>query len=86
MSTRPWLANYDKGVPAMLAPYPDETLVDLVRQRARERPAAPALRFEGAVTSYDTLLREAEAFGRALERRGVRLTLPLRLSQGGSVG
>ena len=72
MSTRPWLASYDRGVPATLAPYPDETLVDLVRQRARERPAAPALRTEGAVTSYGTLLREAEAFGRALEQRGVR--------------
>jgi long-chain acyl-CoA synthetase len=72
MSTRPWLANYDEGVPATLAPYADETLVDLVRQRVREKPGAPALRFEGAVTSYATLLREAEAFGRALERRGVR--------------
>ena len=72
MSTRPWLASYDKGVPASLGPYPDETLVDLVRQRAQETPDAPALRFEGAVTSYRTLLREAEAFGRALERRGVQ--------------
>jgi long-chain acyl-CoA synthetase len=72
MSTRPWLASYDNGVPATLAPDPDETLVDLVRRRARERPDAPALRFEGAVTSYGTLVREAEAFGRALEGRGVR--------------
>jgi long-chain acyl-CoA synthetase len=69
---RPWLASYDSGVPATLAPYPDETLVDLVRQRGRERPDAPALRFEGAVTSYGTLLTAAEAFGRALEHRGVR--------------
>jgi long-chain acyl-CoA synthetase len=29
------------------------------------------LRFEGAVTSYGALLQRAEAFGRALERRGV---------------
>jgi long-chain acyl-CoA synthetase len=73
MSTRPWLANYDKGVPTTLAPYPDETLVDLVRQRAQERPDAPVLRFEGAVMSYGMLLREAEAFGRALEQRGVQV-------------
>lgn len=72
MSIHPWLASYDKEVPATLAPYPDETLLDLVRQRAHERPGAPALRFEGAVTSYGTLLGEAEAFGRALEHRGVR--------------
>jgi long-chain acyl-CoA synthetase len=72
MTTRPWLSHYDPGVPASLAPYADETLVDVVRQRARERPSAPALRFEGAVTSYGTLLKQAEAFGRALEQRGVQ--------------
>jgi long-chain acyl-CoA synthetase len=82
MSTRVWLANYDPGVPATLAPYPDETLVDLVRQRPHERPGAPAVRFEGAVTSYGRILRDAEAFGRALEQRGgqpgdrVALVLP----------
>ena len=72
MSTRPWLANYDKDVPPTLAPYPEQTLVDLVRHRAAERPRAPALRFEGAVTTYGDLLRDAEAFGAALERRGVK--------------
>jgi len=72
MPARPWLAHYDPGVPATLAPYAAETLVDLVRRQARERPDAAALRFEGAVTSYGALLREAEAFGRALEARGVR--------------
>ena len=72
MSTRPWLANYDKDVPPTLAPYPEQTLVDLVRHRAAERPQAPALRFEGAVTTYGDLLRDAEAFGAALERRGVK--------------
>lgn len=72
MPARPWLAHYDPGVPATLAPYPQETLIDLVRGQARERPDAAALRFEGAVTTYGSLLREAEAFGRALEMRGVR--------------
>lgn len=69
---RPWLAHYDPAVPATLAPYADETMVDLVRARAGERPDAAALRFEGAVTSYGSLLQQAEAFGRALEHRGVR--------------
>jgi long-chain acyl-CoA synthetase len=72
MTARPWLAHYDAGVPPSLAPYKGETLIDLVRLQARERPEATALRFEGAVTSYATLLREAEAFGRALELRGVQ--------------
>jgi long-chain acyl-CoA synthetase len=35
MPARPWLAHYDPGVPATLAPYPTETLVDLVRRQAR---------------------------------------------------
>jgi hypothetical protein len=59
-------------VPETLAPYPDETLIDLVRARARERRDAVALRFEGAVITYASLLRQAEAFGRALEHRGVQ--------------
>jgi long-chain acyl-CoA synthetase len=69
---RPWLAHYDPAVPETLAPYPDETMIDLVRARARERPDAVALRFEGAVITYASLLRQAEAFGRALEHRGVQ--------------
>jgi long-chain acyl-CoA synthetase len=69
---RPWLAHYDPAVPETLAPYPDETMIDLVRARARERPDAVALRFEGAVITYASLLQQAEAFGRALEHRGVQ--------------
>ena len=69
---RPWLAHYDAGVPATLAPYPDETLLDVVERQARERPAAAAIRFEGAVTTYDALLRQAQAFAHGLESLGVR--------------
>jgi long-chain acyl-CoA synthetase len=72
MVARPWLAHYDPGMPATLAPYPDETLLDIVRRRAAERPGAPALRFEGGTTSYGALVRRSEAFGRALEVLGVR--------------
>ena len=71
MLERPWLARYDADVPPTLAPYPDETLVEVVRARARERPDAVALRFEGAVTTYAQLVRDAEAFAHALEQRGV---------------
>ncbi|MGZ8376231.1 MAG: AMP-binding protein [Gemmatirosa sp.] len=71
MTDRPWTAHYDATVPASLAPYPDETLVDVVRRQAGERPSGAALRFEGAVTTFAALLREAQAFARALEQRGV---------------
>jgi long-chain acyl-CoA synthetase len=72
MSQRPWLAHYDPTVPPTLAPYPALTLVDVVRQRADERPDAVALRFEGAKTSYRSLVAQAEAFAHALEARGVK--------------
>ncbi|HET7449911.1 MAG TPA: AMP-binding protein, partial [Gaiellaceae bacterium] len=68
---RPWFAHYDPGVPTTLAPYPAETLVDVVTRQARERPYAAALRFEGAVTTFGQLLRQARAFGHALEERGL---------------
>ena len=69
---RPWLASYDIGTPATLAPYPDGTILDVVRRQAAERPDAAALRFEGAATSYRRMLEQAESFGAALERRGVK--------------
>ena len=68
---RPWVTHYDAGVPASLEPYAAETLLDVVERQARERPAAAAIRFEGAVTSYEALVRQAAAFGRALESLGV---------------
>jgi long-chain acyl-CoA synthetase len=71
-SNRPWVAHYDPEVPQTLAPYPDETMIDLVQARAREQPDAVALRVEGAVVTYASLLQQAEAFGRALEQRGVQ--------------
>ena len=44
---RPWLAHYDPGVPASLAPYPDGTLVDFLDRHASERPEGLALLFKG---------------------------------------
>jgi long-chain acyl-CoA synthetase len=72
MAYTPWLERYDPGVPRTLAPYPDESLIDLLHARATERPGAPAIRFEGAVTSFGALLRAGEAFGAALEANGVK--------------
>jgi long-chain acyl-CoA synthetase len=72
MTSRPWLQHYDPGVPPTLEPYPDETLVDALNRCAREHPDAIALRFEGATTTFAELLRESEAFGRALEGLGVK--------------
>ena len=79
----PWLAHYDAGVPATLAPYPDRTLVDYLADAARERPEQPALLFKGATVTYGELERaERRVRGgvRRSRRRGAatasRLLLP----------
>ena len=68
---RPWLEHYDDGVPATLAPYPQETLVDVVRKSARERPRHTAAIFKGARLSYGDLERLSSAFATWLGGRGV---------------
>ena len=71
MSTAaPWLAHYDAGVPATLAPYPDRTLRRLSRRRARASARTrPALLFKGATITYGELDR---AERRAAPRRSRR--------------
>jgi pimeloyl-ACP methyl ester carboxylesterase len=56
-----WSAQYDEGVPRSLAPYPDRTLLDLLREGARERPGSPALLFKGTTLSYEQVERLAGA-------------------------
>ena len=67
----PWLAHYDRGVPATLAPYPDRTLLDYVADLAGQRPDAPALLFKGSTVSYARLARESDALASALAEMGV---------------
>jgi len=68
---RPWLAHYDDGVPATLAPYPEKTLVDVVRASAAERPRHPAVFFKGARLSYGELDGLSDALAAWLAARGV---------------
>src|SRR5919198_371308 len=68
----PWLARYDPGVPATLAPYPARTLLDYVADAARDPQPRPALLFKGATTTYRDLERLASAFAGALTALGVR--------------
>ncbi len=81
MAQQPWLAHYDKSVPHSLRPYPEKTLVDVVRETARDRPAHPALLFKGARLSYGDLDRQSDAFAAALAsldvRKGDRVALLL---------
>ena len=47
MEEKPWLDQYDTGVPHTLRPYPAGTLLDVVSETARQRPDHPALLFQG---------------------------------------
>ncbi len=68
----PWLAHYDPGVPATLAPYPDRTLVDYIAEHARSRPNSPALLFKGATVTYGELDRLSDACASAFAALGIR--------------
>jgi len=70
--TRPWLAHYDAGVPATLAPYPERTLLDYLTETARDHGDRPALLFKGTTVTYARLERESDAFAAALAAKGVR--------------
>ena len=72
MDPAPWLAHYDQGVPATLAPYPNRTLLDYLADAARERPAQPALLFKGATVTYGDLDRRSDACAAALAALGVQ--------------
>ena len=69
---RPWLRHYDRGIPSTLMPYPDRTLVDVVRSTAQERPDHPALLFKGRRVTYGELERDSTALAASLMADGVR--------------
>ncbi|HZJ00936.1 MAG TPA: AMP-binding protein [Gemmatimonadaceae bacterium] len=67
-----WRRNYDAGVPRTLAPYPDITLVDYLRQNAAIAPDHPAILFKGASLTYAQLEKETDRFASALLKLGVK--------------
>jgi long-chain acyl-CoA synthetase len=68
---RPWLANYDIGVPHTIA-VPTITLNQLLRSAASRFPRRPALVFEGAQITYRQLLKDVMRFTAGLQSRGVK--------------
>ncbi|NTV67200.1 MAG: long-chain fatty acid--CoA ligase [Chlorobaculum sp.] len=71
MSDRPWLRHYDDGVPHTLAPYPAITMLDLLRDAAREHPDDVAFLFMGSTLSWRELELKSNAFASALRAQGV---------------
>ena len=68
----PWTRHYDPDVPETLAPYPNRTLVDYLREHAASLPNAPAILFKGRRVSNAELDRLSDRFASALVRYGVR--------------
>ncbi|NHQ59698.1 long-chain fatty acid--CoA ligase [Chlorobium sp. BLA1] len=71
MSSKPWLRHYDKGVPRTLHPYPEESMIDVVRRTAEESPDHPALHFKGRALSYSELERQSNMLAGALGALGI---------------
>ena len=72
MGEYPWLKYYDEGVPHSLRPYPEQTLLDVVRDTAARRPNHTAVIFKGRRLSYAELERLSDAFADALVTLGVK--------------
>lgn len=71
MDTKPWLKHYDEGVPHSLEPYPQKTIIDVLRESTRERPDHPALLFKGTAISYRSWDLLSDAFAASLVSLGV---------------
>ncbi|HEV3141849.1 MAG TPA: long-chain fatty acid--CoA ligase [Vicinamibacterales bacterium] len=67
----PWLAHYDEGIPASLAPYPNRTLVDYLADGAREHPDRAAILFKGAALTFAQLDSLSDACAAAFASLGV---------------
>ena len=71
MRAKPWINQYDKGVPHSLQPYPEHTLVDVVRKSAAECPERTIMFFKGASVSYGEFERQSNALAAALVSIGI---------------
>ena len=71
MRAKPWINHYDKGVPHSLQPYPEQTLVDVVRKSAEECPKNTIMFFKGASLSYGEFEQQSNALAAALVAIGI---------------
>ena len=72
MTARPWFDHYDGGVPHSLAPYPEQTLLDLLAENAGAHPGHPITYMKGRAMTYAELDRLSDACGAAFAALGVR--------------
>ena len=72
MADYPWLNNYDPGVPHTLEPYPDITLLDVIRENAAQRPDQAMIWFKGSSISYRQFADYVDLLARALAGLGLK--------------
>jgi long-chain acyl-CoA synthetase len=72
MNGRPWLNQYDAGVPHTLMPYPQRTLLDVMDETTRLWPEHTSFIFKGARISHRQLDRQSTALAAALVQLGVQ--------------
>ena len=72
MDTKPWLKNYDEGLPRTLQPYPSKTLIDVMQETVKARPSHTAMIYKGTSISYNKLDELSNAFANALISMGVK--------------
>ena len=71
MSERPWVAHYDKGVPASLK-YPEEPLFFFLQESARKYPDRACTIFKGAVISFKEMDAITDHLAAGLADLGVK--------------
>ena len=71
MTERPWIAHYDKGVPATLE-YPEQPLFWFLRESARKYPDRACTIFKGAVISFREMDAITDALAAALAELGIK--------------
>jgi long-chain acyl-CoA synthetase len=68
----PWLKNYDEGVARTLEPYPDITLLEVIKENAGQRPDHMMIWFKGNTISYRQFEDYVDTLAKALSGIGVK--------------
>jgi len=71
MQDRPWLKNYDEGVPRTLE-YPEDDLPEILRKTAARFPNRPALYYFGTRLTYRELDEKVDQFADLLIKEGIK--------------
>jgi len=78
---RPWVKNYDPGVPASLHPYPEKSMPDYLRESAQRVPQnaalissarLPLLGRQQSIITYGELDRQTDELAAALQELGIQ--------------